>query len=111
MIVSGFTAALELDTYPLRNLIRPRCAERAKSGRGKPVLIMHIDFLACFHAISLERSRFSKIATLLGERERAHLVPSLTTGARRLYKLYIIGRAGASPPSRTAAIIFLYNYI
>ena len=62
VIVSGFTAALDLDTYPLRNLIRPRCADRAKRGRGKPVLIMHIGFLACFHAISLERSRFSKIA-------------------------------------------------
>ena len=46
--------------YPLRNLIRPRCAERAKPGRGKPVLIMHIGFLACFHAISLECSRFSE---------------------------------------------------
>ena len=56
----GFTAALDLDTYPLRNLIRPRCAERAKPGRGKPVLIMHIGFLACSHAISLERSRFSE---------------------------------------------------
>ena len=65
VIVSGFTAALDLDTYPLRNLIRPRCAERAKPGRGKPVLIIHIGFLACFHAISLERSRFSKIATFL----------------------------------------------
>ena len=54
-IVSGFRAALDLNTYPLRNLIRPRCAERAKPGRGKPVLIMHIGFLACFHAISLER--------------------------------------------------------
>ena len=53
----------DLDTYPLRNLICPRCAERAKPGRGKPVLIMHIGFLACFHAISLERSRFSEIAT------------------------------------------------
>ena len=53
MIVSGFRAALDLDTYPLSNLIRPRCAERAKRGRGKPVLIMHIGFLACFHAISL----------------------------------------------------------
>ena len=52
MIVSGFTAALDLDTYPLRNLIRPRCAERAKPGRGKP-LIMHIGFLAYFHTISL----------------------------------------------------------
>ena len=58
-------AALDLNTYPLRNLIRPRCAERAKPGRGKPVLIMHIGFFACFHAISLERSRFSIIATLV----------------------------------------------
>ena len=62
--MSGFTAALDLDTYPLKNLIRLRCAERAKPGRGKPVLIMHIGFLACFHAISLERGGFSKIATL-----------------------------------------------
>ena len=61
--MSGFRAALDLNTYPLRNLILPRCAERAKPGRGKPVLIMHIGFLACFHAISLERSRFSEIAT------------------------------------------------
>ena len=38
VIVSGFRAALDLDTYPLSNLIRPRCAERAKCGRGKPVL-------------------------------------------------------------------------
>ena len=29
------------------------------------VLVMHIGFLACFHAISLERSRFSKIASLI----------------------------------------------
>ena len=28
------------------------------------MLIIHIVFLACFYAISLERSRFSKIATL-----------------------------------------------
>ena len=48
VIVSGFRAALDLDTYPLSNLIRPRCAERAKPGRGKPVLIMHIGFFACF---------------------------------------------------------------
>ena len=64
MLVSGFRAALDLDTYldPLSKLIRPRCAERAKPDRGKPVLIMHIGFFTCFHAISLERSRFSKIA-------------------------------------------------
>ena len=48
MIVSGFRAALDLDTYPLSNLIHPRCAERAKPGRSKPVLIMHIGFCACF---------------------------------------------------------------
>ena len=68
VIVSRFRIALDLDTYPLSNFIRPRCAERAKPGheyRGKPVLIMHIGFLACFHAISPERSGFSKIATLL----------------------------------------------
>ena len=64
VIVSRFRTALDLDTCPLSNFIRPRCAERAKRGRGKPVLIMHIGFLACFHAISLERSRFSKIASL-----------------------------------------------
>ena len=63
MIVSGFKAALDLDKYRLTNLIRPRCAKRAKPGRSKPVLIMHIGFFASFHAISLERSRFSKIAT------------------------------------------------
>ena len=60
VIVSGFRA----DTHPHSHLIRPRCAERAKRGRGKPVLIMHIGFFACFHAISFERIRFSKIATL-----------------------------------------------
>ena len=61
VIVSGFGAALDLDAYPFSDLIRPRCAERAKPDRGMPVLIMHIGFFACFHAISLERSRFSKI--------------------------------------------------
>ena len=65
VIVSRFRTALDLDTYPLSNFIRPRCAERAKRCRGKPVLIMHIAFLACFHAISPECSGFSKIATFL----------------------------------------------
>ena len=64
VIVSGFRAALDLDTYPLSSLIRPLCTERANPGRGRPVLIMHIGFFACFHAISLECSHFSKIATL-----------------------------------------------
>ena len=51
-------AALDLDTYPFSKLIRPWCTEWAKHGRGKPVLIKHFGFFACFHAISLERSRF-----------------------------------------------------
>ena len=44
MIVSGVRAALDLDTEPLR----PRCAERAKPGRGtgKLVLIMHIGHIS-----------------------------------------------------------------
>ena len=63
VIVSGFRAALDLDTHPLSNIIRPWCTERDKPGRGKPELIMNISFFACFHAISPERSGFSKIAT------------------------------------------------
>ena len=41
VIVSRFRTALDLDTYPLSNFIRPRCAELAKRGRGKPVLIAY----------------------------------------------------------------------
>ena len=59
MIVSGYRSALDLDAYPLSNVIRPRCAERAKSGRNMPVLIMCIGFFACFHVISLKRLLFS----------------------------------------------------
>ena len=53
MIMSGFRAALDLDTYPLSNFIRPRSAERAKPGRGKQVLIMHIYNLPNRHIIFL----------------------------------------------------------
>ena len=77
VIVSRFRTALDLDTYPLSNFIRPRCAELAKRGRGKPVLIMHIGFLACFHAISLERKRFSKIATFFPALVALNLLVSL----------------------------------
>ena len=63
MIVSGFRAALDLDTYHLSNLIRPRCAERAKPGRGKLVLIMHLAFSLVFtpylsNAVVLAKSPF-----------------------------------------------------
>ena len=63
MIVSGLRAALDWDTNPLSNLIRPRFAERAKPGRGNRALIFHIGAFACFHAISPESSSFSKMAT------------------------------------------------
>ena len=56
VIVSGFRAALDLDTYPLSNLIRPRCAEQAKRRRGRPVLIMHIGFFARSRHISRTQS-------------------------------------------------------
>ena len=56
VIVSGFTAALDLDTYPLRNLICPRCAERAKPGQGKPVLIMQLAFRLFSRHISRTQS-------------------------------------------------------
>ena len=74
MIVSGFRAVLDLDTCPLSNLICPQCAERAKPGRGKPVLIMHIGFFACFHAISHKPSRFSKMPYLFSCPCRAEAV-------------------------------------
>ena len=48
VIVSRFRTAMDLDTYPLSNFIRPRCAERAKRSRGKPVLIMPIGFFSLF---------------------------------------------------------------
>ena len=64
-VIVGRFRTLDLDTYPLSTFIRPQCAERAKRDRDKPVLIMHIGLLACFYAISPERSGFSKIATLL----------------------------------------------
>ena len=57
MIVSGFRAALDLDTYPLSNLIRPLCAERAKPGRGKPVLIMHNYWLFCLFSRHISRTQ------------------------------------------------------
>ena len=44
--MSGFRAALDFDPYPLSNFIRPRCAKRAKRGRGKTVLINALCILA-----------------------------------------------------------------
>ena len=41
---------------------------------------MHIGFFACFHAISLERSRFSKIATFFLPLVALKLLVSLISG-------------------------------
>ena len=48
---------MDLDTYPLRNFIRPRCAERAKRSRGKPVLIMHIIWLFSLFSRHISRTQ------------------------------------------------------
>ena len=53
--MSEFRAALDLD-----HRYCSLCAEWAKPGRGKPVLIMRIDFFAGFHAISLETQSFQQ---------------------------------------------------
>ena len=47
VIVSRFRTALDLDTYPLSNFIRPRCAERAKrvasrASRFFPRMLMRV---------------------------------------------------------------------
>ena len=55
VIVRGFRAALDLDTYPLSNFIRPRCAERAKPSRGKPASAHYVYWL--FHLFSHHISR------------------------------------------------------
>ena len=56
VLPSGFRAALDLDTNPLSNPIRPRFAERAELGRSKPVLIMHISFRSFSRHISRTQS-------------------------------------------------------
>ena len=43
----------------------PKIHRASGSGRGKPSRIMHIGFFACFHCISLERSRCSFQENLL----------------------------------------------
>ena len=86
MIVSGFKAALDLNTYPLRNLIRPRCAERAKPGRGKPVLIMHVGFLACFHARtqSFQQNRHIVFLALVALKLLVSLISRLVACSARI---------------------------
>ena len=87
VVVSGFRAALDLDTYPLRNLIRPRCAERAKPGRGKPVLIMHIGFFACFHISrtqSFQKNRHILFLALVAQKLLVLLISRLVACSARI---------------------------
>ena len=87
VIVSGFRAALDLNTYPHRNIIRLRYAERAKPGRGKPVLIMHIGFLACFHAIStqsFQQNRHVSFLTLVALKMLVSLMSRLVACSARI---------------------------
>ena len=84
VIISVFRAALDLDTYPLSNLISPQCAERAEPDRGKPVLIMHIGFFACLHAISLERNRFINCFALVALKLLVSLISRLVAYSTRI---------------------------
>ena len=89
MIVSGFTAALDLDTYPLRNLIRPRCPERDKPGRGKPVLITHIGFFSLFsyhisRTQSFQRNRHIIFLALVALKLLVSLISRLVACSARI---------------------------
>ena len=70
--MSEFRAALDLD-----HRYCSLCAERAKPGRGKPVLIMRIGFFACFHTISLETQSFQPHATNTTVPKNDNLIPKI----------------------------------
>ena len=84
--IGRFTAALDLDTYPLRNLIRPRCAEGAKPGRGKPVLIMHIGFLArhISRTQSFQKNRHINFLALVALKLLVSLISRLVACSARI---------------------------
>ena len=111
MIVSWFRAALDLDTYRLSNLIRPQCAERAKPGRGQPVLIMHIGFFACFHAIPLKCSRFNKIATLQTDRHTDHRYYRHVTGYVSIISMHRPSTVTLAAHARRRLIIIFFLHI
>ena len=57
VIVSRFRTALDLDTYPFSNFIRPRCAERAKRGRGKPLIAHYAYWLFSLFSRHISRTQ------------------------------------------------------
>ena len=56
VIVSGFRAALDLDTYPLSNLIRPRCADRLNAVEAIQCSLCNIGFRLFSRYISQTQS-------------------------------------------------------
>ena len=89
VIVNGFIAALNLYTYPLRNLIRPRCAERAKPGRGKPVLIMHYWLFSLFsrhisRTQSFQQNRHVSFLALVALKLLVRLISRLVACSARI---------------------------
>ena len=87
VIMSVFRAALDLDTYPLSNLIRPRCAERAKPGRGKPVLIMH-NYIS--RTQSFQQNRHINFLALVSLKLLVSLISRLVTYSARI----VVDRVG-----------------
>ena len=105
VIVSGFRAALDLDTYPLSNLIRPRCAERTKPGRGKPVLIMHIGFFACFsrhisRTLSFQQNHHISFLALVALKLLVSLISRLVACSARI----VIDRQTDKQTHRTTTV-------
>ena len=66
VIVNGFRAAPDLDTYPLSNLIRPRCADR-------PNLVEVSQCSLCILAFSLVFTPYLSNAIVLAKSPRYFL--------------------------------------
>ena len=104
MIMSGFRAALDLDTYLLSNLIRPRYAERAKPSRGKPVLIMHIGLFVCFsrhisRTQSFQQNHHVIFPALVALKLLVSLISHLVAGSARI----VVDRQTHRPSTVTLA--------
>ena len=104
VIMSGFRAALDLDTYLLSNLICPRYAEQAKPGRGKPVLIMHIGLFVCFsrhisRTQSFQQNHHIIFPALVALKLLVSLISRLVAGSARI----VVDRQTHRPSTVTLA--------
>ena len=84
VIVSGFRAALDLGTYPLSNLIRPRCAERAKPSRSKPVLIWLFRLFSRHISRTQSRNRHINFLALVALKLLVSLISRLVACSARI---------------------------